>query len=279
VVLMQNLRYPLQALTAIGAQKVTGFGGVPTSLNMLSNHGAVSSLKQRSLRYVLSAGGPLAPAVIERVQHAFPQAALFNNYGCTEIGPRATTVDFVAHPDKIGSIGRPIPGVNVSIVRPDLSFADVGETGEIVLSGPSLMAGYYRDPVMTRARMSAYGFHTGDHAYRDADGFLYFEGRTDDIFKSAGEKVSAKEIEDIVMEHEAVVEAAATSAPDPIAGAVPIVYVVLRSGTSCTERELRGFCARRLSNHKVPKVVHFVDELYKTDSGKIQKHRLKAACL
>jgi acyl-CoA synthetase (AMP-forming)/AMP-acid ligase II len=279
VVLMPHLRYPLQVLSAIGAQKVTGFGGVPTSLNVLASHSAVSTVKQRSLRYILSAGGPLAPVVVHRVQQAFPQAALFNNYGCTEIGPRATAVNFTAHPDKVGSIGRAIPGVNVSIIRPDRSVADVGETGEIVLHGPSLMTGYYRDPETTRARLSAYGFHTGDFAWRDADGFLYFEGRTDDIFKSAGEKVSAREIEDVAMDHEAVAEAAIISEPDPISGAVPILYVVLRRGAVCTERDLRAFCACRLSTHKVPKAVHFVRELHKTATGKIQKHRLNAACL
>ena len=151
------------------------------------------------------------------------------------------------------------------------------ETGEIVLSGPSLMKGYYRDPQHTASRMSRHGFHTGDYAYADLEGFLYFQGRRDDIFKSAGEKVSTKEIEDAVMAHDAVGEAAAISVPDPVQGMVPVVYVVLRPGMSCSERELKTFCARHLSRHKVPRTVHFVDELRKTASGKVQKHRLSEA--
>jgi acyl-coenzyme A synthetase/AMP-(fatty) acid ligase len=279
IVLLRNLRYPILAFTAISKHKVTGFGGVPTSLNILASQEAALSCCQDSLRYILSAGGPLTPAAAERIQRTFPRVALFNNYGCTEIGPRATTVDYSAHPAKVGSIGRPISGVNVTVVRPDLSVAGVNETGEIVLSGPSLMSGYYRDPRTTADRMSRHGFHTGDYAYVDPDGFLYYQGRADDIFKSAGEKISAKEIEDVVMAHEAVVEAAVIAQPDPILGAVPVVYTVLRPGTSCTDRELQAFCARRLAKYKVPRAVHFVDELGKTASGKVQKYRLREAAL
>ena len=277
IVLLRNLLYPVLAFTAIAKHRVTGFGGVPTSLNILANQAAASSSGQESLRYILSAGGPLAPTVAERIQRAFQRVALFNNYGCTEIGPRATAIDYTAYPDKIGSIGRSIPGVNVTVVRPDLSMAGAEETGEIVLSGPSLMKGYYRDSQATASRMSRHGFHTGDYAYVDLDGFLYYQGRRDDIFKSAGEKISAKEIEDVVMEHEAVVEAAVIPLPDPVLGAVPVVYIVLRPGTSCTARELQAFCARHLSKHKVPRAVHFVDELDKTATGKLRKYRLGAA--
>jgi acyl-CoA synthetase (AMP-forming)/AMP-acid ligase II len=275
VVLMPNLRYPMQAFMAIAEHEITGFGGVPTSLNVLASHLARSSASHASLRYILSAGAPLAPALAERIQRIFPRAALFNNYGCTEIGPRATAVDVTAHPTKLGSVGRAIAGVSVTIVRPDLSVADTGEIGEIVLGGASLMKGYYGDPDATFARMSLHGFHTGDYAYADSEGFLYFQGRRDDMFKSAGEKVSATEIENVVIAHEAVGEAAVVPLPDPILGAVPVVYVVIRPGWSLTERDLRAFCAQHLSRHKVPRTVHFVDELQKTATGKVQKHRLK----
>ena len=274
LVLLRNLFFPQLFVRAVAEHRVTGFGGVPTSLNILATHCAAAGGREASLRYILSAGGPLAPAVIDRVQAAFPGAALFNNYGCTEIGPRATTVDYTSTPGKIGSIGRAIPGVAVTIARPDRSAADVGESGEIVLSGPSLMNGYYRDPETTAARMSRLGFHTGDYARADADGFLYYEGRRDDMFKSAGEKVSAREIEDVVLAHGGVAEAAVIAMPDPVLGTVPVAYVVRRPGTSCTDRELQMFCARHLSRHKIPRAVHFVDELHKTSSGKVQKYRL-----
>jgi acyl-CoA synthetase (AMP-forming)/AMP-acid ligase II len=275
LVLLRDLRYPMVALAAIAEHRVTGFGGVPITLTLLCRQLASSGASSDSLRYILSAGGCLTPALAQRVQRRFPSAALINNYGCTEIGPRATAVNYADYPDKIGSIGRPIPGVCVRVMRPDSSEAGVGETGEIVLSGPSLMKGYYRDPQATSAKISSYGFHTGDFAYADADGFLHYQGRNDDIFKSAGEKISTKEIEDVVLEHDAVAEAAVISMPDSILGAVPVAYAVMRSGMSCSDRELQMLCARRLSRNKVPRQIHFVDALRKTDTGKIQKHLLK----
>jgi acyl-coenzyme A synthetase/AMP-(fatty) acid ligase len=275
VVLLPNLRYPVIAFRTMAEHRITGFGGVPTSLAILARARHAAGTPFDSLRYILSAGGPLSSTLAESVRQAFPGVELFNNYGCTEIGPRATTVSYAAHPDKIGSIGRAIPDVRVTIVRADLSIAGVGETGEIVLDGPSLMTGYYRDPETTATRMSRYGFHTGDYAYADADGFIYHQGREDDIFKSAGEKVSATEVEEVVLAHEGVVEAAVVSCPDAILGAVPVVYAVRRPGMSVTDRELQMFCARRLAKHKVPRAVHFVDELQKTASGKIQKRFLR----
>ncbi len=244
VVLMRNLLYPSQALTALADHGITGFGGVPTSLNLLVSHQAASRVRARSLRYVLSAGGPLAPAVIEKLGRAFPGVALFNNYGCTEIGPRATAVNLTAHPDRTGSIGRPISGVNLTIVRSDLTVAEAGEVGEIVLGGASLMKGYYRDPDTTVARMSHHGFHTGDYAFADLDGFVYFQGRRDDLFKSGGEKISAREIEDVMIGHPAVGEAAVVSQPDPLLGAVPVAYIVLSPGKSCTAARAAGVLRR-----------------------------------
>ena len=275
VVLLRNLFYPTMFFKAIAQHRVTGFGGVPASLNILASQAAGLGREMGSLRYSLSAGGPLRSQLAEAMQKAFPGAALFNNYGCTEIGPRATTIDYNASPDRIGSIGRAIAGVDLTVVRADLTVASTGETGEIVLRGPSLMKGYYRAPEATAARMSRHGFHTGDYAYADPDGFLYYEGRRDDMFKSAGEKISAQEIEEVVMRHEAVSEAAVVSLADPNVEAVPVAYVVLRPGATCTERDLQTFCGRRLSRLKVPRAVYFVETLCRTSSGKVQKYRLR----
>ena len=251
LVLLRNLFFPQQVFSAIAEHRVTGFGGVPTSLNILATHRAPSAVSVDSLRYILSAGGPLSPAVIDRVRTAFPGAALFNNYGCTEIGPRATAVDYASTPDRSDRWSTHSRGLGHDRAA-RWSTADVGESGEIVLSGPSLMKGYYRDPETTASRMSRHGFHTGDYAYADVEGYPHYQGRRDDIFKSAGEKVSAREIEDVVLAHDGVAEAAVIAMPDPVLGTVPVVYVVRRPETSCTDRELQTFCARHLSKHKIP---------------------------
>jgi acyl-CoA synthetase (AMP-forming)/AMP-acid ligase II len=275
VVLLQSLRYPKEAFQAMSRHAVTGLGGVPTSLAILARHQKSAPADLPRLRYILSAGGPLAPTLLDEIQGAFSGVTVFNNYGCTEIGPRATAFDCSAFPGKLGSIGRAIPGVNLTLVASGSPVQVPGEIGEIVLSGPSLMKGYYRDPQTTASRMSRFGFHTGDYASFDGDGFLYYLGREDDIFKSAGEKVSAKEVEDVVMAHQDVTEAAVIAHPDALLGAVPVVYAVLRPGSVCTDRDLQSFCARRLARHKVPRAVHFVEALRKTETGKIQKHWLR----
>lgn len=272
VVLMKNLMYPAQAIKLIDRYGVTGLGGVPTSLSLLSNQ---SARPARRLRYVMSAGGPLSPSLVKKLDEVFPGAAVFNNYGCTEIGPRATAVNYMEHPDRIGSIGRAIANVELRLIRPDFTEAEAGETAEIVLNGPSLMKGYYRDPETTAARMSRWGFHTGDYAYADEDGFLFFQGRHDDVFKCGGEKVSAREIEDVILEHHGVLEAAVVAQADPVMGHVAVAYVVRVEDGGPSEADLQMFCRRKLSIHKVPRFVHFLDKLERSANGKIQKYRLR----
>jgi long-chain acyl-CoA synthetase len=279
VILMENLLFPMVAFHAIERHGVTGFGGVPVSLNLLASHSHMGKFDSRSLRYILNAGGPIAPALIRRLQNFLPHVQVFNNYGCTEIGPRATAVNCTQHPETIGSIGMAIPRVRLSLIR-DGKPVTTGETGEIVLSGPSLMRGYYQDPQATAKSMSPWGFHTGDFAHSDSSGFLYIEGRKDDIFKCGGEKVSTREIEEVLAEHPLIYEAAVVAEPDPVMGAVPVAYVVPRSReTNLSEADIRTFCARRLSRNKLPRRIHHVRELTRTNNGKIQKFRLKEAAL
>lgn len=275
VILTENLLYPVQVFDLIRRQYVTGFGGVPTSLNILGNHPAAAAGPLDSLRYILNAGGPISPALINRLRGTFPNADVINNYGCTEIGPRATYVNYSDHPEKIGSIGAPIPGVELTLVKEDGSEAEPMETGEIVLNGPSLMQGYYRNPEATAQSSSGWGFHTGDYAHADPDGFLYIEGRRDDIFKCGGEKVSAKEIEDVLMEHPAVFEAAVVSRRDEIMGFVPVAFIVLGNGSALSAMDIQAFCLDRLSRHKVPRDIKFVSALDKSPTGKIRKYRLQ----
>ena len=275
VVLMKNLLFPADAIRLVDQHSITGLGGVPTSLALLANQSP--GPRRRTLRYVMSAGGPLPPALVRKLDAVFPGAALFNNYGCTEIGPRATSVNYMEYPERLGSIGRAIGNVTVRLIRNDLSEAGPLETAEIVLSGPTLMKGYYRNPETTRARMSRWGFHTGDFAYADEDGFLYYQGRNDDVFKCGGEKVSATEIEDVILEHQGVLEVAVVAQPDAMLGHVSVAYVVRAAEGAPTEKDLQLFCRRKLSIQKVPREIHFLDKLERTANGKVQKFRLKEA--
>lgn len=272
VVLMKNLRFPRVAVSLISEHGVTGIAGVPASLGLIAEHVTAPT---PSLRYVMNAGGPLSLALAQHLRAVFPSASLFNNYGCTEIGPRATAIDYTQHPEHLGSIGKAISQVNVRLIRPDLVEAMPGEIAEIVLSGPTLMKGYYRDAETTASRMSRWGFHTGDYASAGEDGFLYFQGRQDDVFKSGGEKVSAREIEEVLLEHRAVREAAVVAESDPLMGSVPVAYVVSSDEGHPSSEELQVFCRHKLSQHKTPRRIHFVPRLERTASGKVQKFRLK----
>jgi acyl-CoA synthetase (AMP-forming)/AMP-acid ligase II len=271
VVLMKNLRFPRTVMKTIDEQGITGIAGVPASLGLLLDHAASSP---RTPRYIMNAGGPLSDDLARRIQATFPDAELFNNYGCTEVGPRATSISYAEHPDRIGSIGRAISRVGVRLIRPDLTEAEPMETAEIVLSGPTLMKGYYRDPETTARRTSRWGFHTGDFAYADRDGFLYFQGRNDDIFKSGGEKVSAREIEEVMLQYQGVREVAVVPETDPLLGTVPIAYVVASDTSPPASQDLQVFCRSRLSMHKVPRRILFLPRLERTATGKLQKFRL-----
>ena len=184
----------------------TGLGGVAPHHRLLIAHCAPQAPDQPRMRWVMNAGGPLTDAELRGLQSSFPKAAVINAYGCTEIGPRATQLPFGRLKDKPGSIGLPIPGVTVRLLDEAGREVRTGETGEIVLSGPSLMKGYLDEPEFNARMMGPLGFRTNDLAARDAEGFLFYKGRKDDLFRAAAEDRS-RLIEEVLMTHDAVSEA------------------------------------------------------------------------
>jgi long-chain acyl-CoA synthetase len=195
-------------------------------------------------------------------------------YGATEASARLAYVppaDLTRHPD---SIGRAIPGVELRVRREDGSVADVGEVGELVARGPNISPGYWNCPQETRARFGPDGYRTGDLGFADRDGFLYLVGRRHDMIKVGAHRVSAREIEEVLHEHEAVHEAAVVSVPHELLGEVPVAHVSLRDGATTGAQELVSFCRGRLAEHKVPSQVVLHRELPKSGAGKIDKRAL-----
>ncbi|MBI5789089.1 MAG: acyl--CoA ligase [Candidatus Schekmanbacteria bacterium] len=275
ITLMRDFLFPQRALSLVGQEGVTGFGGVPTTYNILLRIGNLPTYNLSSLRYILNAGGPIYPAIIERLLSAFPGVEIINNYGCSEVAPRATYLDFKYAREKIGSIGKAIPNVQVRVLNPDGREVVPGETGEIVIRGSNVMKGYLNNPVETGRVLQKDGLHTGDMATIDEDGFIFIKGRKSDIINCRGEKISAKEVEAVLISHPAVYEAAVVGMPDEILGEAVKAYIVSKDGQLVNKEELLIFCARNLASYKVPKVVEFVAQLPKTASGKVQKHLLK----
>lgn len=227
------------------------------------------------LREVVSAGEPLNPEVIERVQTAW-QLTIRDGYGQTET--TAQIGNTPGQPVKLGSMGRPLPGYQVALLDVD---GEAGADGEIALQlhprPLGLMAQYADSPERTAAVLGGAYYHTSDTATRDADGYYWYVGRTDDVFKSADYRVSPFELESALIEHEAVAEAAVVPSPDPVRLSVPKAYVVLKPGVEPTRETalaLFRFSRARLAPYLRIRRLEFA-ELPKTISGKIRRVQLR----
>jgi acetyl-CoA synthetase len=227
------------------------------------------------LRGLVGAGEPLNPEVISQVEKAWG-LTIRDGYGQTET--TAIVGNPPGQPVKAGSMGRPLPGYQVVLLDPDGKEAEEGEIALKLDPRPlGLMAGYKDDP-SKMARAEAEGFYrTGDVATRDADGYFFFVGRADDVFKSSDYRISPFELESFLLEHEAVAEAAVVPSPDPLKLAVPKAYIILRAGcepTRDTALALFRFIRERLSPYKRIRIIEF-GELPKTISGKIRRVELR----
>ena len=222
-----------------------------------------------SLRYVTQAGGRMAPATIAEWRARGPRSDFYVMYGATEAAARLTYVPPADLDRKPGSIGRPIPNVEMRVLTEDGRAAAPGEVGELVARGANIASGYWNRPEETAERFDAAGYRTGDLGYADEDGFLFLVGRRHDMIKVGANRVGAREIEDVLLEHPAVLEAAVVAAPHELLGEAPVAFVALKAAMADAEGALRAFCAARLAAYKVPLRVVVVAELPKlAGSGK-----------
>jgi acetyl-CoA synthetase len=256
---------------------VTTFCAPPTVWRMLVQED-LRAHPVPSLREVVGAGEPLNPEVIEQVQQAWGKTVR-DGYGQTET--TAQIGNPPGAPLKPGSMGRPLPGYSVALVDPITS--EPGDEGEICLDlsarPTALMTGYKDDPRLTDEVMRGGYYHTGDVASRDADGYITYVGRSDDVFKASDYRISPFELESVLIEHPAVAEAAVVPAPDPVRLAVPKAYVVLAAGFAPdaeTARSILAHARENLAPYKRVRRLEFA-ELPKTISGKIRRVELRTA--
>jgi acetyl-CoA synthetase len=267
-------------LDAVRDLEVSTFCAPPTVWRMLVQENLPAW--QTSLREVVAAGEPLNPEVIEQVRHAW-DLTVRDGYGQTE-----TTLQVgnsPGQPVKVGSMGQPMPGYDITLVDP-VSGEEAGEGELCVQLGVSpetrpvpVMDGYQDDAELNRVAFAGGRYHTGDIAERDADGYITFIGRTDDVFKASDYRISPFELESVLIEHPAVAEAAVVPAPDPVRLAVPKAYVTLAPGHA-PSRELAGdilrHCRAQVAGYKRVRRLQFAD-LPKTISGKIRRVELRDA--
>ncbi len=264
-------------LETLRENEVTSFCAPPTVWRMLIN--ADLSDGPGSLREVVGAGEPLNPEVIEQVRRAWG-LQLRDGYGQTEM--TAAVGNTPGSAVKPGSMGRPLPGVPVALVDP-LTHERIDGEGEgelcldLSLHPLPLMTGYQGDPERNAEAMAGGWYHTGDVASRDADGYITYVGRTDDVFKASDYKISPFEVESVLIEHPAVAEAAVVPAPDAVRLAVPKAYVVLAPGhepTKDTARDILRYAREHLQPWQRVRRLEF-SELPKTISGKIRRVELR----
>jgi len=255
---------------------VTSFCAPPTVWRMLIQ--ADLTALRTPPRLAVGAGEPLNPEVIDQVAKGWG-VTIRDGFGQTE-----TTVQIAntpGQPVKPGSMGRPVPGYSIELIDP-LTGAPAAE-GEICVAldprPTGLMVGYHGDPELTAERMTGGYYHTGDVAARDEDGYITYVGRTDDVFKASDYRISPFELESVLIEHEAVVEAAVVPSPDPVRLAVPKAYIVLAEGwaaSAATAEAIFAYAKEHMPPYARIRRLEFA-ELPKTISGKIRRVELRAA--
>jgi acyl-CoA synthetase (AMP-forming)/AMP-acid ligase II len=227
------------------------------------------------MRVVIDGGEKMPLPLIERVLEAFPNGWFADAYGLTETVSGDTFLNKGQERRKLGSVGKPLFNTEIRIVGSDDEPVPAGEPGEIVVRGPKVCAGYWRDPDATAAAMRGGWFHTGDVGMLDDDGYLYVVDRLKDMILSGGENVASLEVERALYDHPDVLEAAVIGRADERWGEVPVAYVVRRDAATVTEDDLIALCASQLARYKVPRAVSFIDALPRNPSGKVLKRQLR----
>jgi long-chain acyl-CoA synthetase len=266
--------FPRVVLEAIGSEGCTGFAGVPLTYEIIRRQVDVSSIPLPRLRYLTQAGGSMSPDTIDWVRRSFHPAKLFVMYGQTEATARLSYLPPERAAEKRGSIGIPIPGVELRVVDEKGQELPVGEVGHLVARGGNVTLGYLDEPEETAAILHDGWLWTGDTASRDADGFLYHQGRSKEILKIGGHRVSPIEIEHVVARHPDVAEAAVIGVKQELMGEVPAAFIVARPGANPSEADLRRFCREQMPAYKVPVRFTLVDELPRNEAGKLLRAEL-----
>jgi len=275
VVIDNRFVFPQVVLETMRQTQVTGFAGVPSTFLVLLNRALESDLKCESLRYVTVAGGAMPPSIQKKVAQVIAPAKLFVMYGATEASPRLSYLDPDDFGSKCGSVGKAIPNVELFVVDGDGNQLPANSVGEVVARGSNIMMGYWNDPVATAAVLKDGFYHTGDIGRMDEDGYLYLVGRSDDMIKVSGFKVSPREVEDALFEIKGVCEAAVVGVDDPVVGEAIAAFIVPRENAGLTKDGVKETLKMTLPAFKRPAHIEFVDSIPRNAAGKIARAELK----
>ncbi|UTY32289.1 AMP-binding protein [Treponema putidum] len=270
---------PKNMLEKLSKYKITSFCAPPTVYRYLIRE-KIEDYDLSSLEECTTAGEALTMDIFNTFKEK-TGIDLREGYGQTEL--TLTTGTFPGMKIKPGSMGKPAPGYEIDIIRPDGSSCEAGESGEIILRLDKkvpfgMFGGYYKNAEKTAEVFKGGVYHTGDAAYRDEDGYFWFEGRTDDLIKSSGFRISPFEVESVLLQHPAVFECAVTGVPDPKRGQAVKAFVVLNKTykpSQSLEKELMFFAKKNAALYKAPRSLEFVETLPKTHNGKISRAAIR----
>jgi acyl-CoA synthetase (AMP-forming)/AMP-acid ligase II len=274
VILFDQMIFPNMILKTMIDENITGFAGVPSTYAILLYKSTKEKYSLPALRYLAQAGGHLPKSIKRDLIRRFPNKEIFIMYGATEASARIAYLEPHKLLEKINSIGKPIPNVEMKIVSKNEGELAPNQVGEIAARGSNIMMGYWKDDIETSKVIRDGWYHTGDLGYRDDDGYYHITGRKRDMIKAGNFKVCANEIEEIIYQHEAVYEAAVKGYTNNELTEEIHAYIALKKGSDVKEKEILEFCETRISHYKIPNKIFFTDSLPKNDHGKILKNNL-----
>lgn len=276
IVLQPNPRDVRELVKNLEGRRVTIFPGVPALFNAVNHVKGIEDRDLSSVRVCVSGSAPIADDVLKRFEQ-LTGSRILEGFGLSETSP-VTHVNPLTGLRKIGSIGVPVPDTDARIVSADDGTTELptGEVGELLLKGPQVMRGYWKQPEETANALTDGWFHTGDLASIDEDGFFRIEGRMKDMINCNGLKVYPDEVDGILASHPAILEAATIGVPHPRRIETVKSFIVLKEGATADPDEIREFCREHLAEYKVPDEIEFLDELPKSNVMKVLRRDLRA---
>ena len=272
MVIMNEIFMPKRFFEVVQNEKITNFTCVPTYLMIILNYRYYMKYDISSLRYICFGGGRMSEEHLKVIQERFSNVGFVQTYGQTEASPRITALLPQDSFRKLGSVGKPIPNIQVRIVDEKGNDVAVNQIGEIIVCGKNVMKGYYRREEITRETIVDGWLHTGDMAFMDEESYIYLAGRKKNMIISAGLNVYPEEIEEIISELENIKDVYVYGVPDDQLGEAVEAKVVLSDKTvDIQPLDIKRYCIEKMAQYKVPRNIYIVDEIAKTYNGKIRR--------
>jgi len=274
IIILKSVRPFQKVLRSILLNRVTIIVGIPQLFDILQNLTLPAILQMfLRIRLCISGAAPLRLETLRAFKEKFKRIPLLEGYGLTEASP-VVSLNPLRGIRKPGSIGLPLPGVEVKVVRGDESEAACGEVGELIVKGPNVMLGYFNRPQESKRAIRGSWLFTGDMVKIDSDGYIYIVGRKKEMILIHGMNVYPSEIENVLKNHPKIKEIAVVGKKDKSKGELPLAFIVLHKDCSACESEFINYCKGRLANYKIPRLIEFREDLPKTPTGKVLKRKL-----